>query len=141
MNPCIEWTGCKMPNGYGKLGRNGKTLLAHRVAYCQARNISIEAIDGLMVRHKCDNRACINPEHLEIGTHADNMADMVSRGRQRSVPLQGSKHGMAKLTEDDVREARRLHASGKSAASIARQFGLAASAMHRTLRGNAWRHV
>jgi hypothetical protein len=75
---CWEFQGCLLPNGYGKLGREGKTWLAHRYAYSQAVG---PIPDGLHVMHRCDNRRCVNPEHLFVGSRVDNMQDMIAKGR------------------------------------------------------------
>jgi len=76
---CWLWTGRKLPPfGYGQITSNGKTLLVHRVAHEQL----IGPIpQGLNVLHRCDRAACWNPAHLFTGTHADNVADMVAKGR------------------------------------------------------------
>jgi hypothetical protein len=77
---CWPWIGAKNPFGYGKIsnGKRGVQAKAHRVAY----EIAVGLPPGdLVVRHKCDNPPCVNPSHLEAGTQADNVHDMVSRGR------------------------------------------------------------
>ncbi|WP_438768078.1 HNH endonuclease [Kushneria sp. TE3] len=84
--PCIEHTGSYHYSGYGRVYRNGKSLGAHRVAYCRANGLEIEDISGKLVRHACDNPACVNPEHLSLGDHADNMMDKMHRGRCGSRP-------------------------------------------------------
>lgn len=87
---CWPWTGAKEANGYGASELLGRKQGAHRVAY-SLHFLAGEAIPtGLMVRHKCDNKGCCNPEHLETGTHADNMRDMVERGRS----LRGDRNPM-----------------------------------------------
>jgi hypothetical protein len=75
---CIEWSGTKMSNGYPVLRINGKTQLAHRLSYEEANG---EIPDGLFACHKCDNRGCVNPGHIFIGTHEDNMRDMGMKKR------------------------------------------------------------
>lgn len=78
MSECIEWQGSRNRNGYGSVRAEGRTWLAHRWAWVQVHGPIPE---GLVVRHRCDNPPCVNVEHLEIGTHADNMRDAVERGR------------------------------------------------------------
>lgn len=68
-----------MPYGYGNILHRGKVMLTHRVAYELAHGVELE---GMVVCHKCDNPPCINPEHLFLGTHADNVHDKMEKGRQ-----------------------------------------------------------
>lgn len=75
---CWEWIGCKDRLGYGRLMYWGTLTLAHRFSW-ELHNKKIPK--GLNVLHKCDNRKCVNPEHLWLGTHRDNMEDMVKKGR------------------------------------------------------------
>lgn len=83
---CWVWTGSKNNLGYGKFSVRGKTTLAHRAAFLLNGGI-IPA--GMLVCHKCDNPSCVRPAHLFLGTHKDNSADMVAKGRARkyTVPL------------------------------------------------------
>lgn len=77
---CVEYGGCTDGHGYGAMRLNGRTVKAHRVAW-QVANGPIPK--GLYVLHSCDNRRCINPAHLRIGTAKENTADMIARGRQK----------------------------------------------------------
>lgn len=85
---CWEWVAARLASGgYGAFRVAGKTLRAHRLAF----EACVGPIpEGLVVRHRCDNPACVNPAHLEVGTHAENMADMYARGR--AVHHRGDAH-------------------------------------------------
>lgn len=83
MTACIEWLWARHGDGYGVLRHKGRMERAHRLAYCMKKGVDIKEIKGLVVLHSCDNAGCVNPDHLSIGTQADNIADMVSKGRQR----------------------------------------------------------
>ena len=91
-NGCIHWTGCiRGKSGYGAFKLNGKTVNAHRIAYILANG---EITDNLLVCHKCDNRLCVNPDHLFLGTHQVNYDDGVKKGRIfKGSPLKEIKHG------------------------------------------------
>lgn len=78
MSDCQEWTGCKNNRGYGKQSYHGKLMLAHRVAWIKKYG---EIPVGLIICHKCDNPACVNTDHLFLGTHQDNMRDCRDKGR------------------------------------------------------------
>ena len=80
---CWPWTGAVDSDGYGRIGLGGTARLVHRVVY----ELEVGPIpDGMEVRHTCDNPPCCNPAHLLPGTHAENMADMVERGRHVPRP-------------------------------------------------------
>jgi hypothetical protein len=133
---CWEWSGCKSVYGYGVFGVNvnNRNCRAHRVAYELWKG---PIPSGLLVRHKCDNRGCVNPDHLETGTFQDNSNDMVERGRS----LKGENHGAAKLTEDDVVEIKVLLGFGVPQRQIAEQFGVSQHLISRINTGIQWAHV
>jgi hypothetical protein len=83
---CWEWAGAKHRFGYGMLRINGAAVTAHRTSWTVFNG---DIPDGMSVLHRCDNPCCCNPEHLFLGTHADNMADMTAKGRHGMV---GQKH-------------------------------------------------
>ena len=140
---CIEWTARKV-DGYGRISigsrkdGNRTNIGAHRVAY----ELFVGPIpDGLFVLHRCDNRACVNPTHLFLGTNNDNMADMISKGRQRHPGQPGELHGQAKLTIKKVLEIRRRCSSGESYPNVAKFFGVSVSQIHRIARRLRWTHL
>lgn len=133
---CWEWTGATNERGYGTIG--GK--YAHRISY----EIHVGPIpDGLWVLHHCDNPPCTNPDHLFLGTHADNMADAVRKGRLDARPNRpiGEAVGTSIFTTDQVREIRRLHAAGLTYRALASQFGTCRSNIGVIVRGETWKAV
>jgi len=136
---CWEWEGGKNKKGYGQFWTKGddrKKWLAHRHSYELHRG---PIPDGMMVCHSCDNRACINPNHLFIGTAADNTADMMSKGREKIPRIRGSVHGRAKLAEEDVLAIRA--ASGISLQSLADQYNVTKQNIWFIRRRKGWNHV
>lgn len=122
MTPCVEHAGYRMPNGYGQVRRQGKTWLAHRWV---AHNTLGPCPPGQVVRHKCDNMACVNPDHLEYGTQGDNLNDRKERHRYR------------KLTRADA-EAIRGTVVG-SPAEIGRLYGVSSTMVGYIKEGRQWR--
>jgi hypothetical protein len=80
-NECIKWPGSKSKEGYGKIKIKGRDLRAHRLIYATANGITLDEMEGLVVMHACDTPSCVNPLHLILGTTADNVADMHTKGR------------------------------------------------------------
>lgn len=114
---------------------DGSRYLAHRFSYSIVHG---EIPDGFDVCHKCDNPPCVNPKHLFLGTHKQNMADAVAKKRQ----ARGSKAGLAKLTEKKVSKIKALYSSGGySHRSLGRKFGVDGSQITRLLSKKQWRHV
>ena len=135
---CWVWRGAKLPNGYGKVGRDGKTWLAHRYVYVMTRS---QIPSGLHVCHYCDNRACVNPDHLFVGTRSDNIQDMLKKGRGRFPGAKGSKHHLAKFVEADVVSMRRRFDAGESLKEIASHFRTTPGYVSDLVRGKHWKHV
>lgn len=136
---CWEWNGLRGPLGYGRAygpyaGR--RRWPAHRLVY----SIMVEPIpEGMVVRHRCDNPPCVNPAHLELGTIADNNADRTERGR--SCRTSGQDRWVSKLTDDDVRAARRMLADGLSQHAVGEALGVSQTTIWAIKSGNRWSHV
>ena len=135
-NGCVVFNGHKDNCGYGRITKDGKLVRIHREVY-KALNPN-EELTGV-VMHSCDNPSCINWEHLSHGTQADNVADMVSKGRR--VVVQGSKQKEAKLTESDIPKIRLLLRNGHSCGMIARQYNVSDTAIRQIHVGKTWKHV
>lgn len=131
---CWVWTGCCDRRGYGYTGMRYEARAAHRIAYILTYG-SIP--DGLFVLHACDNPPCCRPEHLHLGTDADNRREASERGRLR----RGETHPAARLTEDAVRAIRRSYADGAAYGDLARAFGVSAGAVLDVVRRRRWKHV
>jgi hypothetical protein len=96
---CWEWSGSRLKSGYGEVTVKGKKYLAHRLAwfiFCK------EDPKGLFVCHTCDNPSCCNPDHLFLGTAADNSADMVAKGRSPRTSMPGEANPRAVISDQDV---------------------------------------
>jgi len=137
---CWEWTGAtSKETGYGAFNDGkGRTVGAHVFSY---RSIQGPIKKGLVVMHACDNRICVRPEHLSLGTPADNNADMANKGRARSAPKRGAEHYRSKLTADKVRAARALHKQGRKVEWLAKFYRVAKSTMHSALTRKTWAHI
>lgn len=140
-NGCIEWAGVTLKsNGreshrYGRFTKDGKKVLAHRYAYELAHG---EIPSGMCVLHRCDNTKCCNPDHLFVGTHQDNMADMKSKGRHIRTPpkpISGEQSPVAKLSDKEVQEIVSRRIAGEKTASIAAAYGIHQSYVSRLARG------
>lgn len=127
---CWLWIGARNSKGYGCLGVDGKTQLAHRLAY----EHWLGPLDaGLLVCHTCDVRPCVNPAHLWTGTHGENVADCVAKGRQ----VRGEKNARAKLTAELVQEIRLL-AADYTWEALARQYGVSPAHLKDIIGGRYW---
>lgn len=137
MTECILWSKSKDRDGYGQIVSNGKHLKAHRLAYAQANNLSYDDLKGQIVRHKCDTPSCINPEHLELGSHQDNMDDRRKRGRT----ARGVKHGRAVLTDEDVANIRKEYVKRSSThgcPALALKYNVHLSTIHKIVNHLRW---
>lgn len=135
---CWEWTGrAFVSGGYGGFDVKRGGLWKSARAHCYSYELKHGPTGGLFVCHTCDNPKCVNPNHLFLGTHQDNMKDKVKKGRH----LVGERTYNAKLTDEKVREIRVKVASGQSARVVARAFGINEKTVRGIMRRERWSHV
>ncbi|OUE39401.1 hypothetical protein BZY94_30960 [Burkholderia territorii] len=138
---CWNWIACTDDSGYGLI-RIKQKKRAHRISY-EIHNG--ELTDGAHVLHRCDNRLCVNPKHLFLGTNADNVADKVNKGRQAKggaigTRMCGERQGSAKLNSQKVAEIFRLRLLGTTLREIAEIVGVRSEAtISDVLNGKTWR--
>jgi len=152
-NGCWNWTRATN-KGYGVVNAMNRTFGAHRVSY----ELSIGPIPaGGSVCHRCDNPKCINPDHLWLGSHAENMEDMKTKGRSSPPPVhsgkdhwrnrypekiqRGEQQANAKLTDDQVIAIRRAYIAGEHRDTIAARYGLSPLSIPDLVSGKSWKHL
>lgn len=125
-----------MPKGYGTINIGGRMTLAHRASYAVANG----PIDpGLVVCHRCDTPACVNPDHLFVGTHKDNTQDCVRKGRIRNGPSQGEQNANAKLNWAKVHDIRASLGTGEHPRRLAEVYGVSIATIRSIDKGRIWR--
>lgn len=135
---CWEWQGAISDTGYGKacIGHQ-RTMNAHRLAYLLSHG---PIPDGLFVCHACDNRRCVNPRHLFVGTAADNSRDMIKKGRHRARPLRGEKNPSSKLTWVEVTQIRDRWTGGETDKhALAREYKVTPTQISNIVSGRQWK--
>lgn len=135
MTPCTEWHKARSSAGYGQKSVDGKVLYVHRLEYEKHHG---PIPKGMVVRHRCDNPACYNIEHLEIGTQKENMRDMWERGRAVNNAPKGERQHKAVLTEELVHY---IRASPLSGDKLALELNINKSTVNRVRSRKTWRHV
>lgn len=164
LGPCWVWTRSCTSKGYGKFRLGADVIGAHRASWELTTG---RAPDSLHVLHKCDNPACVRPDHLFLGDQAANASDMVSKNRQASGDRSGARrcpdrlsrgdehytrvdptrvsrgegHPLAKLSASIVREVRARYLAGESQVALAAELGLTRSALQSAISGRTWKHV
>ncbi len=134
---CWPWVAYCGRRGYGQFRIDYYLLQAHRVAW-ELVNRAIP--EGMWVLHACDNPCCVNPAHLFLGTHADNMADMVRKGR--GAGSEGEKNHSAKLAEEAVRAIRKEYADTPATLrELGRKYGVHSTTILMVVRRDTWKHV
>lgn len=131
-NDCWEWIGAKQSNGYGNFSFNSCYILAHRFCWL----IYFGKIpDGLFVLHHCDNRRCLNPKHLFLGTQKDNLKDMDLKGRR----CRGEKHHNSKLSENQIYEIRKKYIPWKyTQKKLSEEYGVSHKAISLIVNRKRW---
>jgi hypothetical protein len=130
---CWLWDGALSANRYGSVSFRGCVCRAHRLSY----EAFVGPIpDGMHVLHKCDVPSCVNPDHLFVGTHQDNMDDRGAKGRGNNC--KGREHGKAKLTDDAVRDIRSRRMSVREYMVL---YGVSEPTVRQVLRREVWKHV
>lgn len=139
IDKCWEWIGAINKSGYGNMNINGKTTSSHRISW----QINFGEIPkGLYVCHHCDNRKCVNPSHLFLGTNDDNMKDMKMKGRGKGKYQFGETNSMSKLTSKEVIEIRELYASGKyTLLKIANKYNISFQHVSDLIHRKRWAHI
>ncbi len=138
MSECINWTKyIDKRYGYGVISVKGKLVKAHRAAWIAANGPIPE---GLYVLHRCDNRACVNVEHLWLGTYADNNRDCRDKGRNKYPDTKGVLHGLSKIQEQTAVKIKMLRGL-VSEKKVGDAVGLSQSQVHDIMVGKAWKHV
>lgn len=143
---CWNWIGTinrGSKKQYGSIKANGKSVAAHRFSWEFYNNSKIPT--GMIVMHKCDNPKFVNPMHLQLGTHKENMEDMVSKNRQakgdsfsKRNPAKGSRNGLSKLTEHQAME---IFKDTRSQRSIAQQYGISQAVVHNIKSMKTWKII
>lgn len=142
LDECWVWLGLRDLRGYGRIYTGKRAsgteiqAYAHRVG-CELAQAN-PLPPGIVVRHRCDNPPCQNPDHLELGTQHENLRDMFDRGRAR---VRGEQNGHAKLTEGDVLKIRSLYREGWLQREIADLFEVSVETVSGIVRGRRWKHV
>jgi len=139
---CWLWGGAVgKRDGYGRftwvIDGKHKSVQAHRLAFYLHNG----SWGNPVTMHGCDVRPCCNPQHLEAGSHRQNILDAHARNRRGVIDLRGEKNPRSKLTENDVLMARRRNEAGETILSIAKGFGVSPSAVRSSIKGRSWAHL
>jgi len=135
---CWEWGACKNPAGYGVF-RGKENRLAHRTSYAATHG---KIPKNLLVCHNCDNPACVNPNHLFLGAHQDNMADKKAKGRGKTPDTAGEKNGRVRLREVDVVNIRAIYRYTKAThKKLGEIHSVSESAIFSIINRVTWKHI
>lgn len=135
-NNCLEWIGPKSSCGYGLINYKRNRYLAHRAIWIMKNG---EIPYKFEICHKCDNPSCCNLDHLFLGTHDDNMKDMVSKKRLKGK--KGEANTQSKLTEDEVKEIRKMKLEGWYGTTLAKKFNVTHALIYSICNKKSWKHI
>ena len=133
-NGCLIWEGSRHTQGYGLIGFKGKNASVHRLVFALEHGRSLDSLQHIC--HTCDEPPCANPAHLFEGTHQDNMADKVAKGR--CSHMKGEQNAQAKLTAQDVLD---IRSSTLSQTQLARQYSVTQTNISDIKRHRTWAHI
>ncbi len=131
---CWNWNASRMAGGYGKFKYNGETVGAHRISWILHHN---NIPEDIQVLHRCDNRKCVNPKHLFLGTHQDNMKDM--ENKNRCYMSRGEKNPNSKLTWDEVNKIRNEYNNGKKCFNLAKEYNMTVQQIRHIVKNRQWK--
>lgn len=131
---CWVWQGGKGSDGYGRFWVEKRNMSAHRAAMMRA---GVEVPKGKFVTHSCDQPMCVNPAHLNVSTHVQNMREMVARKRH----AYGEKNPVSVLTEEQCRTILERVSKGATVRGLAREMGVARGTLRNVAKGYTWRHL
>jgi HNH endonuclease len=137
---CWLWLGAKNIKGYGKIFIDKRYMAVHRLSFeiTNGMIVSDGSYHGICVCHSCDNRSCVNPSHLFLGTCADNSRDMSEKGRS----VAGERSSVSKLTNSAIIKIREMYASGKKLhRELAMEFGVSKPQISRIVSYRQWKHI
>lgn len=155
LGACWIWTGSKNGHGYAQFctdrARGLKMVKAHRLCWELVNGPipSGHGFHGTCVCHRCDNRACVNPTHLFLGTTLDNVRDMIAKGRRKQAPWNGispspnpgESNPMSRLTESDVLKIRVLRSEGVQLKTLSELFHVSEATCSLISRRKTWKHI
>lgn len=134
---CWQWLSVKNSEGYGLFRVRGRRLRAHRLSYALTYG---PIPDGYIVCHHCDNPSCVRPDHLFLGTNADNVADCIQKGRRRAAGARGEAHGHSILTQEAVNDIRaRYIPYTVTQKMLADEYGVSENAVWHVIHRSRWR--
>lgn len=135
---CWIWKGGLPDDGYPRIAINNKSVLGHVLSYVLHKGVIPE---GLHVCHECDNPSCVNPDHLWLGTHSQNMEDRGNKGRWKHNGRFGTNINSAKITANDAIEIRKCVELGASQTEMSKRFKLSKSAINSLIKGKTWKQA